>query len=219
MQAYQDRWTELRQSSFSLDYIYSLIDEWVIFLEEARIRNFVRWPVLGVSVSHKVVFDTYEEEVDYMRNWIFEKFTWLDGQFVDAWAGALVSDQDFKKYNMPPHTGRFVAEWDMRANASDMDGVTGLANAATGCDAYSDLACVVRFNPDGLLDVRNGGAYAFDERIEYNAGDEFHVRLVGDISNRTYDVYITPKNGTTIQLASNYDFRTDQAQVEKLHHL
>jgi len=83
MVAYKKRWLELRQTLFSFDNIYPLIDNWTRLLEESRKRNFERWPVLGVSISHKYVFDTYEEEVDYMKNWIFEKFSWLDEQFVN----------------------------------------------------------------------------------------------------------------------------------------
>jgi hypothetical protein len=81
MLKYSKRWFELRQTIFSYDYIFSLIDQWVVFLEEAKLRNFERWPVLGVSINNKYAFDTYEEEIAYMKNWIRDKFTWLDEQF------------------------------------------------------------------------------------------------------------------------------------------
>ncbi|MEN8157057.1 MAG: CotH kinase family protein [Bacteroidota bacterium] len=82
MSAYCSRWTELRKSTFSLEHIYSLIDGWVSLLEEARERNFERWPVLGVSINNKYAFPTYMEEIDYMKDWIHSKFTWLDEQFL-----------------------------------------------------------------------------------------------------------------------------------------
>ena len=217
MQAYEKRWTELRQSIFSFEHIYSLLDYWVALLEEARIRNFARWPVLGVSVSHKVVFDTYEEEVDYMKNWIFEKFTWLDNQFTDSWAGSVESQNAFQNFEVPNQPGQFIAEFDMRANTAAMNGVIGLADIATGCDAYSDLACIVRFSPDGVLDARNGSNYEHDAEIPYAAGAEFHVRIVGDVTTHKYDVYIAPKLGSTIQLAANYNFRSEQANVKRLN--
>jgi len=81
MKAYAQRWIELRQSTFSYDFLFSFIDDQTELLTEARVRNFERWPVLGVSISNKYVFDTYEEEISYMKDWIQAKFSWLDEQF------------------------------------------------------------------------------------------------------------------------------------------
>lgn len=82
MERFANRWLEVRESIFSFDSIYSKIDYWVDILEESRVRNFERWPVLGVSINNKYVFDTYEEEISYIKNWISEKFSWLDNEFV-----------------------------------------------------------------------------------------------------------------------------------------
>ncbi len=81
MNDFADRWFELRNTIFTLDHIYGLIDENVSLLEESRERNFERWNVLGVNFNNKYVFDTYDEEITYMKEWIDLKFTWLDEQF------------------------------------------------------------------------------------------------------------------------------------------
>jgi hypothetical protein len=131
-------------------------------------------------------------------------------------ADSQQSQDSFENYDMATQRDVFTAEFDMRANASNMNGVLGLSDIATGCDAYADLACIVRFNPDGLVDARNGADYANDATIEYGANDAFHIRMEINIPTKKYDVYVTPEGGSEILLASGYDFRTDQANVEKL---
>ncbi len=81
MEAYGAKWRELRQELFSFDTLYALIDRFTGQVEEARVRNFERWDVLGKDINNKYVFDTYEDEVAYMKDWILQKFTWLDEQF------------------------------------------------------------------------------------------------------------------------------------------
>ena len=81
MNAYSKRWNELRQTTFSFKHLYSTIDSCVVLLDEAKERNFERWEVLGVDYNNKYIFETYVEEVNYMKDWISEKFIWLDEQF------------------------------------------------------------------------------------------------------------------------------------------
>jgi len=93
MKAYSTRWFELRQTYFSFNYLYDLIDSYALLLDEAKTRNFERWPVLGVLLNNKYVFDTYEEEIDYMKSWIEQKFTWLDEQFSAYYTATTVLSQ------------------------------------------------------------------------------------------------------------------------------
>ena len=81
MEKYGRRWAELRQGMFSLSYLSEKIDHYADLLKEARERNFQRWDVLGKDYNNKYVFDTYQEEIDYMKDWLLQKFTWLDEQF------------------------------------------------------------------------------------------------------------------------------------------
>ena len=116
MRAYGDRWKELRKSVFSFDHVFGLIDSYVNLLEESRERNFERWDVLGVDYNNKYVFETYEEEVHYMKNWITEKFTWLDQQFDPAENLALdatISSSGFEDKNPPENAidGNVDTHW------------------------------------------------------------------------------------------------------------
>src|SRR6266480_2082152 len=59
---------------------------------------------------------------------------------------------------IPSQTGAFEVQFDATPNTANMDGVVGLANGPAA--DYANLATIVRFNPTGTIDARNGGDYA-----------------------------------------------------------
>jgi hypothetical protein len=79
---YHERWWELRNGPFATEHFLHVIREYVEKLDEAKDRNFERWPILGEDVWHwsRDGFDTYQEEIDYMKNWITQRLDWIDTQ-------------------------------------------------------------------------------------------------------------------------------------------
>ncbi len=74
------RWSVLREKVFDPKKISLLIDELATQLEEAQERNFKRWPILGQNVScNYFVGESFEEEVDWLKNWITDRIAWMDG--------------------------------------------------------------------------------------------------------------------------------------------
>jgi hypothetical protein len=48
-------------------------------LDESQQRNFQRWPVLGEYVwPNYYVGNTFQQEVDWLKNWIDQRMDWLD---------------------------------------------------------------------------------------------------------------------------------------------
>jgi len=80
------RWQELRTNEFSNANIFSIIDSLTTLLDESRVRNFIKWPVLGVYVwPNAYIGQTYSDEINYLKNWITNHFNWIDeelGSFV-----------------------------------------------------------------------------------------------------------------------------------------
>ena len=77
-----DRWNYLRSNILSDENIEFVIDSLVNHIGNARLKNFNRWPILGQYVwPNYYVFDTYEEEVDYLKSWTFERIEWIDSEF------------------------------------------------------------------------------------------------------------------------------------------
>ncbi len=76
-----ERYSQLRSNIFSDLHIYSIIDSISNYLGESIDRNFNRWPILGQYVwPNYYVFDTYEEEINYLKSWISNRLEWMDNQ-------------------------------------------------------------------------------------------------------------------------------------------
>ncbi|WP_437480720.1 hypothetical protein WME75_36150 [Sorangium sp. So ce1014] len=111
--------------------------------------------------------------------------------------------------------GTFTATWDVTPSASNIDGVVGLSSGAA--DAWTELAASVIFDEQGNVRVRNGSRYQATRVFPYAAGTTYTVRMVVETGSRRYSVFIRPRNGTEVQLASGYAFRTEQAQIRSLN--
>jgi hypothetical protein len=84
-QRYVDRWASLRAGPFATSNLLGRVDAMATLLQEAQVRNFQRWPILGLSVSPNwYVGDTFEEEIKWMKEWIANRLAWIEAQFVPA---------------------------------------------------------------------------------------------------------------------------------------
>ena len=55
----------------------------VVTMGESINRNYLKWPVLGNYLwPNYQVFDTYEEEVVYLKSWIAQRLSWMDSQIL-----------------------------------------------------------------------------------------------------------------------------------------
>ncbi|MCF8307333.1 MAG: CotH kinase family protein [Ignavibacteriales bacterium] len=75
------RWKALRQGKFSTINLMNYIDSVYTVVKPASIRNFQRWPVLGIYVwPNNYIGATYEDEMDYFRNYVNGRLQWIDAQ-------------------------------------------------------------------------------------------------------------------------------------------
>src|SRR5207302_428677 len=88
----------------------------------------------------------------------------------------LTSSATWQNTAFATQTGAFTAEFDATPNSAAMDGTVGLAAGVAASN--TDLAVILRFNPSGQIDARNGGAYAAASVMAYSAGTSYHFRLV-----------------------------------------
>lgn len=76
------RWTELRQDLLSDENLFYFIDSVSDHIEEARIRNFEQWPILGKQVyPNSYVAKDYAEEIAELKKWIAARMGWMDFEF------------------------------------------------------------------------------------------------------------------------------------------
>ncbi|MGB5981614.1 MAG: CotH kinase family protein [Nonlabens sp.] len=65
----------------NMDLIYDYIDAHRINLDASQTANFQVWPILGSYVwPNYVWFNTYDEEVDYLEQWIRLRMDWLNAE-------------------------------------------------------------------------------------------------------------------------------------------
>jgi hypothetical protein len=97
------RWLELRQTSLNTDYILSYIDSMATVLAEPATRNYNRWPILGTYVwPNNFIGNTYQEEIDYMKEWIMGRLIWMDNNMF-----GICDDLGIKEITNPHHVIAF----------------------------------------------------------------------------------------------------------------
>jgi len=81
-QRYIDRWGELRKDVFASSNILARVDELAAFLNESQIRNYQKWRILGTYVwPNQYIGKTYQDEINWMKQWIANRLTWIDGNY------------------------------------------------------------------------------------------------------------------------------------------
>jgi len=79
------RFTELRSTIFSENHINNIIDSISTYLGPSVDRNFSRWPLLGNYIwPNYYIFDTYEEEINYLKSWSADRLAWMDSELLLA---------------------------------------------------------------------------------------------------------------------------------------
>ena len=80
------RWLELRGGSLSNSAILQKIDSYTetLSLSGGIQENFEKWPVLGQYVwPNNFVGNSYEEEKNYLIEWIEDRLNWLDTEITE----------------------------------------------------------------------------------------------------------------------------------------
>ena len=98
------RYSELRSNILSEQHIFSIIDSTVSHLGDAIDRNFSKWPILGNYVwPNYYVFETYEEEVLYLKSWITQRLAWMDNEILLLETDRSTFLTDFKLHQAYPN--------------------------------------------------------------------------------------------------------------------
>lgn len=74
------RWVDLRQTILKDAEIHTAIDSILTHIDEAKDRNYERWPILGQYVwpNYDWYNNTYVDEVDYFESFLFNRLGWMD---------------------------------------------------------------------------------------------------------------------------------------------
>src|SRR5256885_14357735 len=117
-----------------------------------------------------------------------------------------------------PQSGALLwTEFDAMAPApagATVDAVAGLAN--TQAHGFTDLAAIVRFNPDGYFDARDGSTYRAYQSKPYSLNAWYRFQFYIDHAHHTYQAFV----GDTydpfvpqVEIAHGWAFRTEQSNI------
>lgn len=82
-QKVKERWEEMRATEWSDQSLDQLISDLTfIIVDDGSVdRNFDKWQILGQHVwGNHFVGQTYEEEIQYLRDWIDQRLAWMDAE-------------------------------------------------------------------------------------------------------------------------------------------
>ena len=114
----------------------------------------------------------------------------------------------------PSQGGSFTADIDVTPSAAPIDAAVGLSRGAA--TTWTGLAAILRFNPAGRIDARDGSTYVAATSVPYVADATYRVRLVVDVAAHRYSAYVTPPGGTETTIGTQLAFRTEQQSVATL---
>ena len=88
-----DIWTEARGKGLNAENIIAFVDSTANELQASQDLNFKRWPILNTKVhQNPKTYGSYEAEVENVRNYIKERFTWMDDRVGYTRALASITD-------------------------------------------------------------------------------------------------------------------------------
>jgi hypothetical protein len=161
--AYWDRFWELRRGAFTTPNLMAKIDAWDAELdqpnasgESAVTRNFNEWNILGSYVWPNAggygSRTTHQAEVNWMKNWLTQRMTWIETQSRGTNAGAVARPPSWNQYGgtLPANFNLTMSEpngWgganiyfttngsDPRVAGNNQGSVTTFFNENTACEA------------------------------------------------------------------------------------
>ena len=102
-QKWIDDWVEYRRTILKDENLFARMDKQTRSLEipegetsGAAVRNFARWDILGNRALNEFtspVSETWEGQLDFMKNWFDDRMKWIDDQFEDPPRFTVQDDQ------------------------------------------------------------------------------------------------------------------------------
>ena len=185
VQRYIDRWSELRTNVLSTSNVLALVDRYAVELMGAQKRNYERWPTLGKKLYPTwFVGQTYEEEVNWLKEWLKGRLEWIDSQ--DFPKPAIVVDEIGRTTSVDG-PGQEGAEGTFNVQRSTSN-VQGAQNAGAGYTKSVRMACLVgkiHYTLDGTDPRLSGGAISskalqYKEAIPVTPGLRLFARVRSD---------------------------------------
>ena len=99
------------------------------------------------------------------------------------------------------NAGLVTTEFDIKPLQGNIDCCVGYTGSSVDPTAMGDLCMILAMDPDGTFKVRDYDQYVALTEVPYSANNVYHVKMVADITNSKYSVWITPPGGSETMIA------------------
>mgnify|MGYP004509035741 FL=1 len=96
-----------------------------------------------------------------------------------------------------------------------IDSTMSFTSSSIGTRTNADLPYIVRFNPNGVIDMYNSYTYTKGV-IPYEVNKKYCFRVVIRPEEMTYDAYVTPEGGEELVIGENCGARQSAPVVDKI---
>ena len=91
----KDVWFYLINHGFNKEYLLNFIEEKYKLIYESQKLNFKRWKILGERIfMEAVIFDTYDEEVDFVKKFVIKRFETLGDIILKAHYDSVLKEYE-----------------------------------------------------------------------------------------------------------------------------
>ena len=186
-QAFKDRlfcrYHTLRKSTLSNNKIYEFIDATVALLQEAQVRNFKQFPLLGTYIYGNPQGPqqemTYAKEIQDLKDWVFKRSEWLDKNVPGFCQDVSVAELNNSNLTMLAYPNPFSEQLHLsyRLNDNHRD-VTIEVHSVTGAIALKPVKAEhVAGDHTATIDCSSlpAGTYILQLNVD---GNRYHRKLV-----------------------------------------
>ncbi len=151
-----DRYFLLRKTILSETSLNHVIDSVAVLLNEAQVRHYQKWQILGINVGTPEYGDqpdTFSGEIEKFKNWINRRLAWLDANMVGNKSAGNDKSAIYRVFPNPA-SGILHVESDEIINRIVIYNLTG--NPILDLSNYSDYVTSVDVSnlPPGLYIAR-----------------------------------------------------------------
>lgn len=165
------RWEELRHGILDQNYIEKFIDNTAEYLGDAIVRNFEKFPILGVYVWPNQEWpNTYSEELQNMKSWIEGRLNWVDGEWGGVCEYTGTKDEKIEAADL-------LFELRIRPNPSDLSNV------------YLDIKTKFQYTSIGIEIFDTNGRMVYNT-ADYSADKNYNVYKLPDLSYLPDGIYL-----------------------------
>lgn len=168
----QCRYQALRQSVLSNTSLLHYIDSMALTFAPVQSENYERWPILGIYIwPNNFVGQTYQEEIDYLKDWIIGRLAWMDANLPGVCMTTSTNEVADNSISIIPNP----ADQRIHISSTDLQPLNGKVEIA---DMTGTLRLTTMIDGKNEIDVSSLAAGTYVFTMESNNGKILRQKFV-----------------------------------------